>query len=226
MAETHEKEEEWLKDVSTETLLWRGKAQEECIVGKIGSLDTINLLSAFLLAFSLNEVLNNEKVEFFDEKTNYRIYLVVMTLANSFGFATVLICTFVSAQFQRRHGQTIARFGDMGATIEQLESWYGKEEIRKKLVECSKKSARSGYISVQLPGRWWYYEYGKVLFQYGLYTFHAFVCFFFAALTTIIFDQSESAGVATSIICILILWVSYFTTIAILYRKKTFYDLK
>lgn len=217
-------EEEWWKDVSSEALLWRGKAQEECIVGKMGSLDTINLLSAFLLAFSLNEVLNNEKADFFDERTNYRIYLIVMTLATSFGFATVLICTFVSAQFQRQHGRTLARFGDMGATIEQLESWYGKEEIRKKLVECGKKS-ETGYLSVNLPGRKWYYEHGVDLFQYGLYAFHAFVCFFFAAVTTIIIDQSESAGVTTSIICILILWISYFTTVAVLYRKKTFDDL-
>ena len=98
--------------------LLRGRVGEANIAAKADALTNFLLLTAFLLAFSLQRIMDVEPDDFSSHNTlHYEWHFTLMCVSSAAGFCSVLVSTFFAIRVRRLRAKSTLIFGDSDFAI-------------------------------------------------------------------------------------------------------------
>lgn len=141
-----------------DALLFRGRAGEAVLEAKVSVGNIISILSGFILACSLSEMLALDPSSWSSEGLA-GAFVIVLTSSTAFGAASVILFTFLSAKVTRLVGRSAYYLGGHGdADVSLLTRTLGAERLAEYLKE---QPIRNDENEVRFPAREWYYPHGK-----------------------------------------------------------------
>mmetsp|Transcript_150693 Transcript_150693/g.484388 ORF Transcript_150693/g.484388 Transcript_150693/m.484388 type:complete len:240 (+) Transcript_150693:70-789(+) len=164
-----------IESLDLDVVLFQGRIGEECLEGKASGADNIAMLSALLLAYSVEQIFSL-KEEDFQQPEIFLWFGIPLGLAAGSGLASVLILAFLAIKIRRLAGRSWCQFGrDVDAAL--LERKYGDREILQSALRPFTQNNSVG--EVRFHAREWYYHpdnktsamHGLTLFQAGFFMF-------------------------------------------------------
>lgn len=208
-----------LPQQSNAALLARGRQGEVILDAKGVGADTMAVVTAFMVAFSLDQALSGRRSDF-ESFGIYCAYSIGVGAASLSGIATVLLFTFFSVKLRRLVGRSNFHFGTETDVTVLEEIRGGQENLRRSFAEC--------WISeeIRFYARRWYYDSnravnGEALYHWGIMGFR-----FHLASSTIVLYLRLFDSQPTVIFCSnLALFVMPAVAILLLHKGDAVYDL-
>ena len=142
--------------------LWKGIAGEKVIESKVNGGQQVLIVSGFILAFSLAEMLALDLTSWVNVGMG-NAFVISLAASSGFGFVSVLLFAFLTAKVTRLAGQSACRYGDHGdAELELLKRmdvlFPGEETLAKRLEpHVVPTAANKDNTEMRFSARAWYY---------------------------------------------------------------------
>lgn len=214
-----------------ETNLFRARAGEAILLEKVNGGDLQAVVSGFLLAFSLSELLGVD-VEAWSNRSLANAFVISLASSSAFGFSCILLFTFLSAKIRRLVGKSGFLYGGHGdADIALLRRIHGDDKVTSSLEE---KTTAQGHGEVRFAARSWYYGTsggscacltgvcGREHFQCGQWSFSLQLVIFSVAIVLYLVDQcNDWVAVVSSAVLVAVPSAAF----ARLYASGALHDL-
>lgn len=208
-----------LPQQSNAALLARGRQGEVILDAKGVGADIMAVVTAFMVAFSLDQALSGRRSDF-KAFGIYCAYSIGVGAASLSGIATVLLFTFFSVKLRRLVGRSNFHFG-IDTDVKVLEEICGGPgKLRQAFADCWTCE------EIRFFARRWYYDCnravnGAALYHYGLMGFRFHLASSTIVLYLRLFDSQPTAVFVSNVA----LFTMPALAILLLHKGGAVYDL-
>jgi hypothetical protein len=180
--------------------LLRGRLGEAVLGAKATGADGVALLAAFLLAFSVQRLMDVAKDDF-ETPILFEWHFTVICISSSFGFMSVLMLAFLGIKLRRMIGQSAFCFGDENfpAPFSDLQALHGNYLTSIMDFSRGRNDTMGMYNKqdVHFDARYWYNQKvspvnGRFLYMCAISGFATQLMTFLVAIAIMSFDKSRT----------------------------------
>lgn len=200
-----------------------GRKGEKVLEHKAAASDAIAVLSGFVLAFALQQLLEVDVSEYASRALG-SAHTLAMCISAASGMHCVLCLTFLSAKLRRLIGRSVLRFGEPDVTAAALSVLYGQDGLSQMLAE---REVTDRWIPYRFHAQAWYsgngtQPAGAAHFQSALLAFPLQLLSFTAAVLVQLWDRTDAWAAAIATVVLTLVPIA---TLAQLYRTGAVLDL-